>query len=116
MIGRLALVLLVSTAGLAMAQSTTRPPPRPDASDPTMWRDVFLTNREAVLEMLGRFTEDLIELQRAIRFGDGDTLHRLFTDARAIRRGVVQAGQDRGGAEFYRMRDGVRDKGDEPAS
>jgi cyclohexadieny/prephenate dehydrogenase len=64
------------------------------ASDPTMWRDVFLTNKEAVLEMLGRFSEDLSALQRAIRWGDGDTLFNLFSRAREIRRGVVAAGQD----------------------
>jgi cyclohexadieny/prephenate dehydrogenase len=63
------------------------------ASDPTMWRDVLLGNREAVLEMLGRFTEDLVALQRAIRWGEGETLHDLFTRTRAIRRGVIQAGQ-----------------------
>jgi cyclohexadieny/prephenate dehydrogenase len=63
------------------------------ASDPTMWRDVFLNNREAVLEMLGRFTEDLVALQRAIRWSDGDKLFDLFTRTRAIRRGVIQAGQ-----------------------
>jgi cyclohexadieny/prephenate dehydrogenase len=63
------------------------------ASDPTMWRDVLLGNREAVLEMLGRFTEDLVALQRAIRWGEGETLHELFTRTRAIRRGVIQAGQ-----------------------
>ncbi len=63
------------------------------ASDPTMWRDVFLNNREAVLEMLGRFTEDMVALQRAIRWGDGQMLFDLFTRTRAIRRGVVQAGQ-----------------------
>lgn len=63
------------------------------ASDPTMWRDVLLGNREAVLEMLGRFTEDLVALQRAIRWGDGDTLFELFTRTRAIRRGVIEAGQ-----------------------
>ncbi len=63
------------------------------ASDPTMWRDVFLTNREAVLEMLGRFTEDLVRLQRAIRWGDGDTLFDLFSRTRAIRRAVIEAGQ-----------------------
>lgn len=63
------------------------------ASDPTMWRDVFLNNREAVLEMLGRFTEDLVALQRAIRWGDGQTLFDLFTRTRAIRRGVIQFGQ-----------------------
>ncbi len=63
------------------------------ASDPTMWRDVFLGNREAVLEMLGRFTEDLVRLQRAIRWGDGDTLFELFSRTRAIRRAVIEAGQ-----------------------
>jgi cyclohexadieny/prephenate dehydrogenase len=63
------------------------------ASDPTMWRDVFLNNREAVLEMLGRFTEDLVALQRAIRWGEGDKLFELFTRTRAIRRGVIEAGQ-----------------------
>ncbi len=72
------------------------------ASDPTMWRDVFLRNKDAVLEMLGRFSEDLTELQRAIRFGDGETLYRLFTDARAIRRGVVEAGQDTAAPDFGR--------------
>ena len=72
------------------------------ASDPTMWRDVFLTNKDAVLEMLGRFSEDLANLQRAIRFGDGDTLFKLFTDARAIRRSVIQAGQDTAAANFGR--------------
>jgi cyclohexadieny/prephenate dehydrogenase len=75
-------------------------------SDPTMWRDVFLNNKEAVLEMLGRFTEDLIHVQRAIRFGDGETLFKLFSDAREIRRGVVKAGQDSGAAQaFYKSRD-----------
>ncbi|MGK2741080.1 prephenate/arogenate dehydrogenase family protein [Tepidicaulis sp. LMO-SS28] len=64
------------------------------ASDPTMWRDVFLNNREAVLEMLGRFSEDLASLQRAIRWGDGDALFDLFTRTRAIRRSIVDAGQD----------------------
>jgi len=72
------------------------------ASDPTMWRDVFLNNKEAVLEMLGRFSEDLAELQRAIRFGDGETLFRLFTDARAIRRGIIEAGQDTAAPDFGR--------------
>lgn len=72
------------------------------ASDPTMWRDVFLNNKEAVLEMLGRFTEDLIHLQRAIRFGEGETLFRQFTDARAIRRGIIQAGQDTAAPNFGR--------------
>ncbi len=74
------------------------------ASDPVMWRDVFLNNKEAVLEMLGRFSEDLTALQRAIRFGDGETLARLFTEARAIRRGVIQAGQDTAAPDFGRER------------
>ncbi len=64
------------------------------ASDPVMWRDVFLTNREAILEVLGRFTEDLTALQRAIRWGEGDTLETLFRRTREIRRGIIQAGQD----------------------
>lgn len=63
------------------------------ASDPVMWRDVFLNNRAAVLEMLGRFTEDLAALQRAIRRGDGERLEALFTRTRAIRRGVIEARQ-----------------------
>jgi cyclohexadieny/prephenate dehydrogenase len=63
------------------------------ASDPTMWRDVLLGNREAVLEMLGRFTEDLVALQRAIRWGEGATLFELFERTRALRRGVIEAGQ-----------------------
>jgi cyclohexadieny/prephenate dehydrogenase len=72
------------------------------ASDPTMWRDVFLNNKEAVLEMLGRFSEDLSLLQRAIRFGDGDTLFSLFTAARAVRRNIIQAGQDTAAPDFGR--------------
>jgi cyclohexadieny/prephenate dehydrogenase len=64
------------------------------ASDPTMWRDVFLANREAVLEILGRFTEDLAALQRAIRWSDGDALYALFERARRVRREVIDAGQD----------------------
>ena len=72
------------------------------ASDPVMWRDVFLTNRTAVLEMLGRFTEDLTALQRAIRSGDGDTLFDLFTRTRAIRRAVIEQGQDDGRPDFGR--------------
>ncbi len=64
------------------------------ASDPTMWRDVFLTNKDATLEILGRFTEELFALQRAIRMGDGDFLHTYFTRTRAIRRGILEAGQD----------------------
>jgi cyclohexadieny/prephenate dehydrogenase len=63
------------------------------ASDPTMWRDIFLNNRDAVLEMLGRLLEDVSTLQRAIRFGDGEAMFDFFTRARAIRRGVIEAGQ-----------------------
>ncbi|MCB1484499.1 MAG: prephenate/arogenate dehydrogenase family protein [Hyphomicrobiaceae bacterium] len=76
------------------------------ASDPVMWRDVFLNNKEAVLEMLGRFSEDLTVLQRAIRFGDGETLEKLFTDARSIRRGIIQAGQDTPTPDFGRRPSG----------
>lgn len=72
------------------------------ASDPTMWRDVFLTNREAVLEMLGRFAEDLSALQRMIRWGDGDGLHALFTRTRAIRRGIIASGQETAAPDFGR--------------
>lgn len=72
------------------------------ASDPVMWRDVFLANRGAVLEMLGRFTEDLTALQRAIRSGDGDTLFDLFTRTRAIRRAVIEQGQDDERPDFGR--------------
>jgi len=72
------------------------------ASDPVMWRDVFLNNKEAVLEMLARFSEDLASLQRAIRFDDGAKLEQLFTEARAIRRGIIQAGQDTAQPDFGR--------------
>jgi len=72
------------------------------ASDPIMWRDVFLNNKEAVLEMLGRFTEDLTALQRAIRFGDASILQQLFTEARATRRGIIEAGQDTAQPDFGR--------------
>ncbi len=64
------------------------------ASDPTMWRDVFLNNKESVLEILQRFTEDLTSLQRAIRKGDGDYLYKSFDDTRAIRKEVIDQGQD----------------------
>jgi cyclohexadieny/prephenate dehydrogenase len=73
------------------------------ASDPTMWRDVFLTNKEATLEILGRFTEELFALQRAIRLGDGDHLHAYFTRTRAIRRGIIEAGQDTAAPDFGRV-------------
>ncbi|MGV6838780.1 MAG: prephenate/arogenate dehydrogenase family protein [Planktomarina sp.] len=72
------------------------------ASDPTMWRDVFLNNKDATLEILGRFTEELFALQRAIRTGDGDTLHAYFTRTRAIRRGIIEAGQDTDAPNFGR--------------
>ena len=72
------------------------------ASDPTMWRDVFLNNQDAVLEMLGRFSEDLALLQRAIRWGDGDALFDLFTRTRDIRRRIIAAGQDTEAADFGR--------------
>ena len=72
------------------------------ASDPTMWRDVFLHNKDAVLEMLGRFTEDLTSLQRMIRRGDGQGLFELFTRTRAIRRGIVQLGQETAAPDFGR--------------
>ncbi len=72
------------------------------ASDPVMWRDVFLNNREAVLETLGRFTEDLVALQRAIRWGEGATLEALFTRTRAIRRSIIDEGQDTDTPDFGR--------------
>jgi cyclohexadieny/prephenate dehydrogenase len=72
------------------------------ASDPTMWRDVFLHNRDAVLEMLGRFSEDLTALQRMIRRGDGDGLFALFTRTRAIRLGIVAEGQETAAPDFGR--------------
>ncbi len=72
------------------------------ASDPVMWRDVFLNNKEAVLEMLGRFSEDLAALQRMIRWDDGEALEALFTRTRAIRRGIIEAGQDTEAADFGR--------------
>jgi len=72
------------------------------ASDPTMWRDVFLSNKEATLEILGRFTEELFALQRAIRLGDGDHLHAYFTRTRSIRRDIIEAGQDTDKPNFGR--------------
>jgi cyclohexadieny/prephenate dehydrogenase len=72
------------------------------ASDPTMWRDVFMNNKDATLEILGRFTEELFALQRAIRTGDGDHLHDYFTRTRAIRRGIIEAGQDTDAPDFGR--------------
>jgi len=76
------------------------------ASDPTMWRDVFLNNKEAVLEMLGRFNEDLAALTRAIRTGDGDTLFDRFTRTRAIRRSIIEIGQETAEPDFGRRHSG----------
>ena len=72
------------------------------ASDPTMWRDVFLNNKDATIEVLGRFVEELMALQRAIRLGDGEHLHRYFTRTRAIRRSIIEAGQDTAAPNFGR--------------
>ena len=72
------------------------------ASDPTMWRDVFLNNKEAVLEILGRFTEDLSALQRMIRWGDGEGLFSLFTRTRNIRRSIIESGQEIAAPDFGR--------------
>jgi cyclohexadieny/prephenate dehydrogenase len=75
------------------------------ASDPTMWRDVFLANKEAVLDMLQRFSEDLTALQRAIRWGKGDELFELFTRTRAVRRSIIEQGQDDAAPDFGRAHD-----------
>jgi len=72
------------------------------ASDPTMWRDIFLANKDGVLEMLGRFNEDVAALTKAIRKGDGEALYEHFTRTRAIRRGIIEAGQDTPAADFGR--------------
>ncbi len=74
------------------------------ASDPTMWRDVFLNNKDATLDILGRFSEELFKLQSAIRAGDGDHLHAYFTRTREIRRGIIEAGQDTGVPDFGRIK------------
>ncbi|TYR34994.1 prephenate/arogenate dehydrogenase family protein [Mesorhizobium microcysteis] len=73
------------------------------ASDPTMWRDVCLHNKDAILEMLSRFSEDLASLQRAIRWGDGDKLFELFTRTRAVRRSIIEAGQEVDAPDFGRF-------------
>jgi cyclohexadieny/prephenate dehydrogenase len=80
------------------------------ASDPTMWRDIFLNNKQAVLEMLGRFNEDLTALQRMIRYGDGEGLFRLFTRTREIRRGIIAAGQETAAPDFGRPHGAVEKK------
>jgi cyclohexadieny/prephenate dehydrogenase len=72
------------------------------ASDPTMWRDICLNNKEAILEMLGRFSEDLSAMQRMIRWGDGEGLFNLFTRTRAVRRAIIDAGQDSAAPNFGR--------------
>ena len=77
------------------------------SSDPTMWRDIFLANKDAVLEMLGRFSEDVSELTRAIRRGDGDALFDIFTERRAIRRSIVEMGQDSPAPDFGRPHPGL---------
>ncbi|MBR0935327.1 prephenate/arogenate dehydrogenase family protein [Bradyrhizobium jicamae] len=82
------------------------------ASDPTMWRDVFLANKDAVLEMLGTFTEDLSKLTRAIRRGDGEALFDHFTRTRAIRRGIVETGQDSAAPDFGRPHANLAKKGE----
>ena len=82
------------------------------ASDPTMWRDVFLTNKEAVLDILGRFTEELFMLQRQIRMGEGEQLHAYFSRTREIRRGIIEAGQDTSAPDFGRA---ARTPVDKPA-
>ncbi len=81
------------------------------ASDPTMWRDVCLHNRDAILEMLARFSEDLASLQRAVRWGDGDKLFDLFTRTRAIRRSIIEAGQEVDAPDFGRQVVANPDKG-----
>lgn len=73
------------------------------ASDPTMWRDVCLNNKDAILEMLARFSEDLSALQRAIRWGDGDKLFDLFTRTRSVRRSIIEAGQETDAPDFGRI-------------
>lgn len=73
------------------------------ASDPVMWRDVFLHNKSAVLEILGRFSEDLAHLQRAVRWGDGELLFDHFTRTRSIRKGIIDAGQEIDAPDFGRV-------------
>ncbi|MEM1370764.1 MAG: prephenate/arogenate dehydrogenase family protein [Pseudomonadota bacterium] len=79
------------------------------SSDPVMWRDVFLNNKDAVLEILGRFSEELSVLQRAIRFGDGEQLEATFANARKLRRGIIEAGQDTPAPDFGRRKPDAND-------
>ena len=74
------------------------------SSDPTMWRDIFLNNKEAVLEMIGRFSEDLSALQKAVRWEDGDSLFKLFSRTKKIREKIITAGQDTDVADFGRSK------------
>ena len=74
------------------------------SSDPTMWRDVILANREAVLEMIGRFSEDLSAIQKSIRWEDGDSLYKLFSKTRIVREKIIKAGQDTSDADFGRSK------------
>jgi cyclohexadieny/prephenate dehydrogenase len=74
------------------------------SSDPTMWRDIFLNNKEAVLEMIGRFSEDLSALQKAVRWEDGDRLFKLFSRTKKIREKIITAGQDTDIADFGRSK------------
>ena len=74
------------------------------SSDPTMWRDIFLNNKEAVLEMISRFTEDLSALQKSIRWEDGKSLHKLFSKTRKVRDKIISAGQDTVDADFGRSK------------
>ncbi len=81
------------------------------SSDPVMWRDIFLANKDAVLEVLGRFSEDLSALTRAMRSGDGQTLFDIFTERRAIRKGIVEIGQDSPAPDFGRPHPHLPDDG-----
>ncbi|KAF0164880.1 MAG: prephenate dehydrogenase, partial [Caulobacteraceae bacterium] len=76
------------------------------ASDPIMWRDIFLANKDAVLQMLGRFNEDLSVLQRMIRRGDGEGLLEFFSRTRDIRRSIIEQGQDTAAPDFGRRAEG----------
>ena len=74
------------------------------SSDPTMWRDVFLSNKDAVLEMISRFSEDLSVLQKAIRWNDGESLYKLFSKTKKVREKIIKAGQDTTDADFGRSK------------
>ena len=95
---------VTESEGIKYSASGFRDFTRIAASDPTMWRDVFLTNKDATLDILGRFTEELFMLQRAIRMGDGQQLFDYFTRTRAIRRGIIEAGQDTAAPDFGRSK------------